>query len=242
MGHCRHEMSFTTKDFKFEKETAIDQLTSDDAVTKISGKLEHKIGKDVPDFTLGLTYANAKIQESVGFWGQSYWTYTGSKDLKGRHNALLAYQNKYFIGSQIHADYKTKKAEQIHGVVGAKLDGNFVYFGANCLEHMIRVGFSTPHVQYLNKLAAEAQVNLKGEGSIQDKTTAKVGFSHKLNDDSELKVKFDVTKDLLLHFSYIHKVNDNLKFTFSDVTNPLGFFKSSVKERYRLGFAFEANF
>ena len=169
-------------------------------------------------------------------------TYTSAKEVKGDIGGMLGFQEKFFIGSKIVGDLKTRKADEIRGVAAVKVDGNVAYFGANCLEHVVKLGFSTPHVQYLSKLAAEAKVDLKAAGSLKDNTKCRAAFEHDVNADSKLKVRFDITKTLMLHFSFIHKINSNLKFTFTDSLNPIGFFKNPGAEKYKYGLAFEGSF
>ena len=238
----RFEAKFAPTDVKLEKEIFPPEANKDGVVTSVLGRVEHTIGKDRPNLTLGFTHGAPKLHDSVGLWIQAYLTYTAAKDFKGDFAGMLGFQDKFFVGSKVIGDLKTRKADKIHGIAGAKFDGNFVYFGANCLEHVVRLGFSTPHVQYLSKLAAEAQVSLNEKGSFQDKTTCKAALEHQLNSDSKLKLRFDVTKKLMMHFSFSHKINSNLKFTFADSCNPIAFFKNPAAEKYRYGLAFGGTF
>ena len=238
----RSEAKFTQKDVKLEKEFFPPEANKDGVITSVVGKIEHTIGSDRPNFTLGFTHGAPKLHDSVGLWLQGYLTYTTAKEVKGDFGGVLGFQDRFFIGSKIIGDLKTRKADKIHGVAAAKFDGNFAYFGANCLEHIVRLGFSTPHVQYLSKLAAEAQVNLNEKGSFQDKTTCKAALEHQINSDSKMKMRFDITKSLMVHFSFTHKINSNLKFTFADSLNPIAFFKNPGSEKYRYGLAFEGTF
>lgn len=238
----RSEAKFSVADVKIEKEFFPPEANKDGVITSVVGKFEHKIGKERPGFTLGFTHGAPKLHDSVGLWLQGYLTYTAAKEVKGDLAGMLGFQDKFFIGSKIIGDLKTRKAENIHGIAAVKVDGNFAYFGANCLEHIVKLGFSTPHVQHLSKLAAEAQVNLNEKGSFQDKTTCRAAFEHEINSDSKMKMRFDITKTLMVHFSFTHKINSNLKFTFADSVNPIAFFKNPGSEKYRYGLAFEGTF
>lgn len=85
-------------------------------------------------------------------------------------------------------------------------------------------------------------MRLREKGELYEKSDAKVAFDHNVGEDGRVKIKLDLAKTLFANVSYIHKINKNLKFTISDAFAPFGFFKGGDKERYRLGFAVEANF
>mmetsp|Transcript_8973 Transcript_8973/g.10134 ORF Transcript_8973/g.10134 Transcript_8973/m.10134 type:complete len:205 (-) Transcript_8973:306-920(-) len=127
----KSEMSLSPSTIKCDKEINIDQLSHDDAVGSAYGKFEHKVGKDKPDLTIGVNYSNKNLHENVGVWLQNHWTYAGLSEVKGKHSFMFAYNNQFFVGSQILADYKTKKTDEILGLVAVKHDGNLGYFSAN---------------------------------------------------------------------------------------------------------------
>jgi len=236
------EFKLTPSKVKIEKSCVPDMVNVDGKKGSFLGRLEHKIGSDKPDLTAGFSYAIPKVNDDVGIWAEGNVTYKGLKSWVGDISALVSFRNKFYVGSQITGDLKTRKSQEITGIVGANVDGNFVYFGANCLNHLVRVGFSTPNVKNLGTLAAEAEVDLNQKGPIQDRATSKVAFDYALNPSTNLKVKLDITKKVIAHCTLKHKINDNLTLTMTDSANPAGFFKNAGKEMYQLGLALEANF
>lgn len=235
-------MKLTPSKVKIEKAYNPEALNSATSAGSFFGRLEHKVGGGKPDITAGVTYALPSFHQDAGVWLEGNLTYKGCKEWAGDASALLSVRNQFFVGSQIKSNLQTKKADEIHGVAAVAFDNNFVYLHANCLKHIIRVGFTTPQIEYIGKLAAEAKIDLKQEGPLEDKTSSQVAFDYPINADTKLKFKFDITKKVYAHFSFIHVINQNLKFTFTDYCNPAGFFRNSGKEQYRLGMAFEANF
>ena len=236
------EFKLTPSKVKLEKSCVPDMVNSDGKKGSFLGRFEHKIGSDKPDLTAGFSYAIPKINDDVGIWTEGNVTYKGLKSWVGDISALVGFRNQFFVGSQITGDLQTRKSQEITGIVGANVDGNFVYFGANCLNHLVKVGFTTKKISYFSTLAAEAEVDLNQKGPIQDRTTSKVAVEYAGNSSTTMKVKFDITKKLLGHFTMKHKINDNLTLTMTDSVNPIGFFKNAGKEKYNLGLALEANF
>lgn len=239
-GKC--EIKLTPSKVKFDYTHNLAQLNGANQSGTVTGKVEHKIGDNRPDLTGGFTYAVPRINDDVGAWLEGNVTYKNCEKWTGDISALLSVRDQFFVGSKIVSNLQTKKADDITGVVGALFNRNFIYLHANCLKHVIRFGFSTTDVPHLTKLVAEAEMDLKEKGPIEDRTKATVAFDHLLNVDTRLKLKFDITKKVYAHFSLIHRINDNLRFTFTDYCNPVGFFKNGAQENYRLGLAFEANF
>lgn len=238
----KFELKLTPSKVKIEKAFNPDSMNSATSAGSFLGRLEQKVGKGKPDVTAGLTYALPSFHQDAGAWLEGNLTYKDCKEWTGDASALLSIRNQFFVGSQIKGHLQTKKAQEITGVAAVAFDTNFVYLHANCLEHIIRFGFTTPQIQYIGKLAAEAKVRLNEKGPIEDKTSGLVAFDYPINPDTKLKLKFDITKKVFAHFSFIHQINRNLKLTFTDACNPAGFFRNSEKEQYRLGLAFEANF
>jgi hypothetical protein len=236
------EVKLTPAKIKVENKFKPSQINDENNKGSLIGRFEHKVGSDKPDLTGGFTYALPKAHEDAGAFFEGNVTFKGLKDWAGDISGLLSYRNQFFLGSSIKGSLQTRKADEITGVFGAKLDDNFVYLHANCLKHVIRVGFSTKMIEHIGTFAAETEIKLKDEGPIQDRTTGKIVFDHKLNDDSTLKVKLDISKQVYAHMSFSHKINKNLKVTLMDHANPLGFFKNSAKENYRLGVALEGSF
>lgn len=236
------EIKLAPSKIKIEKKCKPSQINDENTKGSFLGKLEHKVGSDRPDLTAGFTYALPKAHEDVGVWTEGNVTFKGLKDWAGDVSALFSYNNKFFVGSQINSSLQTRKADKITGILAARFDDNFVYMHANCLDHVVRVGFSTKQIENIGTFAAESEIKLKEQGPIQDRTTTKIAFDHSFNQDSTLKVKLDVTKQVFAHLSFSHKINKNLKVTLMDHANPLGFFKNGAKESYRMGVALEGNF
>jgi hypothetical protein len=236
------EVKLTPSKIKVENKFKPSQINDENTKGSLLGRLDHKVGSDKPDLTAGFTYALPKAHEDAGAFFEGNVTYKGLKDWTGDISGLLSYKNQFFLGSQINGDLQTRKADKITGIFAAKLDDNFVYLHANCLEHVIRVGFSTQKIEHIGTFAAETEIKLREEGPIQDRTTGKIAFNHKLNDDTTLKIKLDVTKQVYVHMAFSHRINKNLMVTIMDHANPLGFFKNSAKENYRLGVALEGSF
>ena len=236
------EIKLAPSKIKIEKKCKPEQINDENTKGSFLGRLEHKVGSDKPDLTAGFTYALPKAHEDVGVWTEGNVTYKGLKDWAGDVSALFSFKNQFFVGSQITGNLQTRKVDKITGIVGAQFDDNFVYMHANCLDHVIRVGFSTKQIEHVGTFAAESEIKMKEQGPIQDRTTTKIAFDHKINDDSTFKMKLDVTKQVYAHLSFSHKINNNLKVTLMDHANPLGFFKNSAKESYRMGVALEGNF
>lgn len=206
------------------------------------GRLEYKAGDERPDLTAGFTYGLPKLNDDVSAYFEGHVTNKGMKDFHGDFSFLGSYQNKFFVGSEVVGDLKSQKASSIHGVAAADFDGNFVYLKHDCLKHVAKFGFSTNKVDQLDTLAAETQIALKENGPLQDRTTTTVAFKKAFNSDMTLKAKFDITKKVYGEFSWIHKINDNFKITFTDRLNPVGIFTEPAKEKYDLGVAFEGTF
>ena len=238
----KFEFKLTPSKLKFEKECTPDVVNKDDKEGSFLGRVEHKIGDDKPDVTSGFKYAMPKVNEDVGLWFEGNVTYKQFKNWVGDIGALASYKNQFYIGSQIKGDLQTQKADEITGVIGASMDNNFCYMHANCLNHVIRLGFSTPNVRYFKTFAAESEIKLKEKGSLQDRTTGKLAFDFDCSNDILMKFKFDITKDILLHSTFKHKINDHLTITMTDCCNPLGFFQNPGKSKYNVGVALEANF
>lgn len=236
------DVKLTPSKIKVEKEHKPAQLNTVDSTGSVLGRVEHKVGGGNPDLTAGVKYGLPRLHESAGLWLEGNLTYKNFKQFNGDISGLLAINNQFFVGSQIIGDLEKKKADEITGVCGAQFDGNFVYLRANCLKHIVRLGFSTPYFGWTNKLAAEAKLDLDKEGPITDRTTGTVALDYPINFDSKLKFKFDISKKVFMHFSFIHKINENLQITFTDYANPTGFFRDSERAKYRLGVAFEAKF
>ena len=236
------ELKLTPSKIKFEKSCTPEQINDANTTGSFLGRVEHKVGSDKPDVTAGFTYARPKATDDVGAWFEGNVTYNGLKNFTGDISALFAFQNQFFIGSQIKGDLQTRKADEITGVVAAKLDGSFVYMHANCLNHIIRLGFSTTKVEQVGKLSAETEIKMKEKGPIQDRATTRVAFDHAITDDMSMKYKFDITKQLNAHFTFIHRINNNLRVTMTDNCDPLGFFKNPGSKKYNFGISFEGNF
>lgn len=239
-GKC--ELKLTPSKVKFENTHNLEQLNGVNQRGSVLGRIEHKIGDNRPDLTGGITYAVPRLNEDVGIWTEGNVTYKNCEKWMGDISALLSVRDQFFVGSKIVGNLQTKKSEEITGVVGALFNKNFLYLHANCLNHNIRFGFSTTDIPHLTKFAAEAELDLDKKGPIEDRMKSTVAFNYILNADSRLKFKFDITKKVYGHFSFIHKINNNLQLTFTDYCNPAGFFKNSAQEKYRLGLAFEASF
>ena len=236
------EVKLTPSKIKIEKECRPDQVNNDTTTGSFLGKLEHTVGNDKPDITAGFTYGLPKVNDDIAAHFEGNATYKGMKEWAGDISGMLSYRNQFFLGSQITADLQTRKASEITGIAAADLDGNFLYLHANCLSHIIRVGFNTSQIERLGTFQAETEIALKEKGPLQDRTTTKVAFDYNINSDTRLKFKFDITRKVLAHMSFIHKLNDNLSITFTDTCNPLGFFKDRAQNDYRLGIALDAKF
>lgn len=240
---CALDLKLTPSKVKAEQTYHLEQLNGPTYHGFLTGRLEHKIGNDKPDLTAGVSYAVPKINDDVGAYLEGNVTYKGLKNWVGDFGWLLSVRNQFFVGSQITANLEEKKAKEITGVVGAVFNGNNIYMHANCLEHIVRVGFSSTEVlAQLNKFAAETEIKLNEKGPIEDRTSSKVAFDWNVNPDTLLKIRFDITKKVYGHFSMVHHINKNLSLTFTDYCNPVGFFKNSGKEEYKLGLALEASF
>ena len=236
------EVKLTPTKVKIEKSCRPDQVNNDTATGSFLGKLEHKIGDDKPDLTAGFTYGRPKLNDDVAAYFEGNVTYKGMKEWAGDISGLLSFRNQFYLGSQIFADLKTKKATDITGIAAAEVDGHFLYMHAHCLKNIVRVGFSTKKLEQFGTLAAETEIALKEKGPIQDRTKATVAFDTDINEDSKLKMKLDITKKLYGHFSFIHKINDNLSITFTDALNPLGLFKDRGQNEYNIGISLDAKF
>jgi len=219
-----------------------EQINTADAEGSFLGRLEHKTGNDKPDLTGGFTYGLPRLSDDVGAYFEGNVTYKGMQEWNGDLSAMFTYQNQFYLGSKITGCLKTRKASEITGIAAANIDGNFIYMHTNCLKNILRFGFSTKNVEHFGTLAAETEIALKEKGTLQDRTTTKVAFDHAITEDSTLKVKFDISKKVLLHTAFIHNINKNLKVTFSDTMNPIGFFTEPAKEKYSVGVALEGNF
>jgi len=238
----KFEAKITPNKVKIEKTCTPPQVNNDTTEGSFMGRLEYKAGDETPDLTAGFTYGLPKLNDDVSVYFEGNVTYKGLKDLKGEFTTLSSYQNKFFIGSEVIGDLKTQKPSSIHGVAAADLDGSFVYMKHDCINHLAKLGFSTKKLDQFDTFAAETQVAVKQEGPLQDRTTTTVAFSKALSDDFTLKGKFDITKKVHAEISWIHKINDNFKITFSDRLNPVGIFTEPAKEKYELGIAFEGIF
>ena len=236
------EAKITPNKVKVEKTCNPPQINNDKTQGSFLGRLEYKAGDETPDLTAGFTYGIPKLNDDVGVYFEGNVTYKGMKDLHGEFTWLSSYQDKFFVGSEVIGDLKTQKPSAIHGVAAADLDGSFVYLKHDCVNHIAKVGFSTTKVEQVDKLAAETQIAVKQEGPLQDRTTSTVALEKSLGDDATLKAKFDISKKVYAEFSWIHKINDNFKITFSDRLNPVGIFTEPAKEKYELGVAFEGIF
>ena len=236
------DLKLTPSKIKLENEYSPEQLNSGDSIGSLIAKLEHKIGGENPDITTGAKYGLPKLHDSAGLWLEGNLTYKKCKQLNGDISGLISVNNQFFVGSQIIGNLETRKSDEITGICAAKFDDNFVYLHANCLKHIIRLGLATPQISYINKISAEAKVDLDGKGPLTDRTTGQVAFDYPINNDSKLKFKFDISKNIYAHCSFIHKINENLKLTVTDSANPAGFFKNSAAEKYKLGLALEAEF
>lgn len=238
----KFELKLTPSKIKVEKSCTPPQVNDDETKGSFLGRVEHKVGSDKPDVTAGFTYARPRATDDVGAWFEGNVTYKGLKNWTGDISGLFSFQNQFFIGSQIKGDLQTRKADEITGVVATRLDDSFVYLHANCLNHIIRLGFSTTKVDQIGKLSAETEVDLKAKGPIQDRSKARVAFDHKITDDMTMKYKFDISKEIDAHFSFIHKINNNLRVTMTDNCDPVGFFKNPGAKKYKFGISFEGNF
>lgn len=238
----KFELKLTPSKLKVDNSYNLEQLNGVNNRGSVVGKIEHSIGKDKPNLTAGFTYAVPRLNEDVGAWLEGNITYKNCEKWTGDISALLSVRDQFFVGSKIVSNLHTKKADEITGVVGALFDTNFVYLNANCLNHVVRFGFSTYQVPHIGKFAAEAEIDLKEKGPIEDRTKSQIAFDYQINLDSRLKFKFDITKKVYGHFSFIHAINKNLTLTFTDYCSPMGFFKHSGKEKYKLGLALEASF
>lgn len=234
-------MKLTPAKVKIEKKCFPAELNKGDAEGSFLGRLEHKTGKDCTDITAGFAYGMPKLADNAALWVEGNVVSNNCKEFAGDLSAVVGYNNQYFIGSKILANLKTQKLNEAHGFLAADFDKNFVYMNTNCLERKIKFGFSTPNVEYLERLAGETQIELDDKHQLKGTPTSTIALSHKVNDDSKIKVKFDITKDIHTHFSFIHKISKNLTLTVTDYCNPIGFFKNSGKETYKLGVSLEAN-
>ena len=241
MSRGRSEMKLTPSKINIENEFNPDQMNDENTIGGLVGKIEHHPGS-ATSVTAGFKYGLPKFQEHFGLWFEGNAIWGNPNNWTGDVSAMIGVNDQYFVGTKIVSNLKTRKTDEITGIVATKFDDNFAYFHANCLEHKLRLGFSTPHVPEFTKVAAEAKIDLKGEGSLTDKTTSEVVLDKSLNDDTRFKMKLDLSKSLLAHFSFIHRINKNLTCTITDSVNPIGFFKNAGKEKYRIGVAFEADF
>jgi len=205
------------------------------------GRLEHKTGKEYTDVTGGFTFGNPKLVDNAGLWVEGNVVSNNLKNYAAHGSWILGYENQWFVGSKVIANLHTQKLDEAHGFVAAKFNDSFAFFLTNCLARKFRVGFWTPNIQYLKRFQAETQFELDEKHQLKGSPTSTVAFTHKLNDDSAFKAKFDISKEVYAHFSFVHKINKNLQITLTDYANPLGFFRNSGKEQYKLGVSLEAN-
>lgn len=235
-------MKLTPTKAKIEKKCKPEFLNGDDKEGQFLGRLEHSTAKDHTDITAGFTYGLPKLADGVSLHTEGNLTAHNSyKEVTGDLSAVFGYNNQFYLGTKVGADLKSQKLGEVHGLFGVHHDGNFAYFVSNCLARTMRFGFSTPHVQYLDKLAAEARLELDDKHKLKGDVTSAVALTHKINDDAKIKVKLDISKEVYAHFSLIHRINNNLTLTMTDYCNPMGFFKNSGKEGYKLGVSLEAN-
>lgn len=234
------ELKLAPSKVKIEKKWLLEKVYDPSTIGTFFGRLEHKVGKDSTDLTAGFQYAVPAFHEGIGIWTEANLVSNNLKSWAGDASAMVNLNHNIWIGSKLIGDLQSQKLNEAHGVLAANFDGNFAYLVSNCWERKVRLGFSTPAIQYFNKLAAETKIDLDEKYAIKGTPESTVAFSSKLNDDSALKVKFDITKDVHVHFSFVHRINKNLQITVTDHANPMGFFKNQGDAQYKLGIALEA--
>jgi hypothetical protein len=235
------EIKLTPSKVKIEKICTPAMVNDENTEGSFLGRLEHKTGKDYTDIAAGFSYGLPKLQDNVGLWFEGNVITNNLKSFAGDLSAVGALNNQWFVGTKVVGDLKAQKLSEAHGFVAVQVDNNFGFLLSNCLERKIKLGFWTQNIEYFSRVAAETNIELDDKYGLKGSPTSTVAFEHQLNDDSKLKVKFDIAKDIYTHFSFVHTINKNLQITITDECNPLGFFRNSGKEQYKLGVAFEAN-
>ena len=208
-------------------------------VTFVSS-VEHKIGKEYTDLKAGFSYGLPKVADNAGLWIEGNAVTNNLTAHTGDISAVIGYQDQYFIGSKSVANLNTQKVTEMHGFLAAKVNESFMFLLSNCYERKIKLGLSTPKIDYFDKLSAESNIELDEKYQMKGSPTSTIAFEHKLNGDSKLKTKLDIAQDIYVNLSFVHKINPNLQITIGDSLNPLGLFKNSGKEVYKLGVALEA--
>lgn len=234
-------MKLAPSKVKVENKWSPSQINNGDTEGYLLDRLEHNSVKDQTVITTGFAYGLPKLADNVALWLEGNVIANNLKEFSGDLSAVAAYNKQYFVGTKVLGNLQTRKLSEAHGFVAAEFENNFVYLNSNCLARKIKLGFSTPNIQYLQRLAGETQIELDENYQLKGTPTSNIAFSNKINDDTTLKVKFDISKDIHFHFSCIHKLSKNLSFTVGDSFNPLGLHKNSGKEIYNFGVSLEAN-
>ncbi len=236
------DLRITPERFFLEKECKPDRFNNGDNSFSLVHSFTHHPLKNCFMASYGFKYGIPKLHDSLGVFLSGNANWCNTCDWTGDFAAMLALNDKFFVGSKIVTNMKTKKTEEITGISAADLDGHYAYLHTDCLKHKMRVGLSSTKVEHFTKVAGEAQIDLDNKGSFQDKTTANVAFDYPLNKDTRIKMKFDLAKNIFAHFSFIHKISKHHQITVTDYANPVGFFTNPAKEKYVVGVAFEANY
>lgn len=235
------ELKLAPAKVKIEKKCNPEFINKDGTEGSFLGRVEHKVGKDSTDITAGFTYGLPKLAENAGLWLEGNLVTNNFKSVGGDLSAVLGLNNQYFIGGKVVGDITNQKLSEAHGFLAAYFENRIAYLSSNCLERKLRLGFSIPKFQVFDTFAAETEIELDDKYALKGTPISRVAYSYKVNSDSRLKVKLDISKDIFAHFSFIHKINNNLQISFTDYAKPLAFFsRKGDNSLYKLGISLEA--
>lgn len=216
-------------------------MNNDSTEATFLGRVEHKIGKEYTDVTAGFSYGLPKAADQVGVWFEGNVISNNLSTFTGDFSAVFGFDKQYFLGSKAVGDFKAQKVTEMHGFVAAKLADYFIFLSSNCYQRKIKIGFSTSSFEYFNKLYAETNIEFDDKYNFKGSPSSTVAFENKINDDTKFKTKIDISQDINVDLSFVHKISPTLQLTIGDYMNPLGFFKNPGENMYKLGVSLEAN-